>query len=1172
MSKAKSILRTYIEHIRKRAPYGVPETSHYGAMEELFDSVGKTLDPGVFCVTNPSSTGAGIPDGGLFTEDQQGAEMSPHGFNVKPARGVVEAKPLDENVYEIAERRQVQDYLAAYGQVLVTNFYQFLLVRRGDDGRAVPAEFYSLARDADGFLTLPETQITDVHADDLFTFLQLVMLSDAPIVRPLDVAHVLAFYARESKHRIERGDVDLSTLESIRADLESALGIKFEGKDGERFFVSTLVQTLFYGVFSAWALWSASPNSMKTHARFDWRLSQYLLRIPVIQALIAELTKHSRLKRLGLIPVLDWAGAALNRVNRVEFFQVFQAGQAVQYFYEPFLEAFDPQLRKDLGVWYTPPEIVQYMVERVDRVLREELHIEDGLADESVYVLDPACGTGAYLAAVLEHIYRTKSRYYGEEQAAGAVRAAIRNVVGQEPAGRVYGFEILPAPFVVAHLQLGLLLERLGAPLEGREERVGVYLTNALVGWEPGGEMSIRMRQLEQENIDAAHIKQGRKILVVVGNPPYNAFAGTSTPAERIAETEGLVDRYKWGLRETWGVKKYNLDDLYIRFFRIAERCIAEFRSEGVVCYISNFSYLDGDSFVVMREHFLSEFDRIWIDNLNGDSRETGKRTPLGKPDPSVFSTDLNRAGIRKGAAICVMVRRSGTARAENAVVQSRAFWGSAKRQELVDSLSNPTTPPGTESQYEYEVINPTPSNRYCFRPMSVSAEYRTWPLVAEMCAEGPFNGPIERRGNSLIVYEHEQKELLEKLKAYLDSGQVDENIGVIEPRFMRSSGEFVAEKARKLLLQRGVQTSPDKIVRYPFKPFDVRFAYLDARLQPLFSRPSPALLELRSIPGNAFFVTRDHADKPDEGVPLIFSNLVCDYHLLSGEARHFPILVKRMTAQERNAGIQPELFDREGVQSTLRANLSRKTRDYLATLGMTDPDADPEAAAVVWMHALAIGYSPQYLEQNEDGVRSDWPRIPLPDNPGLLRRSAALGKQIAALLNTEENVLHVTSGHIREELRLLGVQQGHHLAVTARWGYLDPRGAVMPGLGDAREREYTPSELAGIEEGAKELSLELDDALRLLGDTTFDVHLNDEVCWSNVPGNVYGYTIGGYQVIKKWLSYRNEDVIGRPLTDAESLQVTHIIRRIAAIVLLQPHLNANYLMIASKAYGWPTG
>src|SRR5258708_28804667 len=172
--------------------------------------------------------------------------------------------------------------------------------------------------------------------------------------------------------------------------------MSFDGAKGDHLFRSTLVQTLFYGVFSAWV----------THAEggggeFNWNGAEWWLHVPMVRALFEKIATPARLRPLGLIEVLDWAASALNRIDRPAFFARFDDARAVQYFYEPFLEAFDPELRRQLGVWYTPTEIVRYMVARVDRVLREELGVPDGLADPRVYILDPCCGTGAYLVDVL---------------------------------------------------------------------------------------------------------------------------------------------------------------------------------------------------------------------------------------------------------------------------------------------------------------------------------------------------------------------------------------------------------------------------------------------------------------------------------------------------------------------------------------------------------------------------------------------------------------------------------------------------------------------------------------------------------------------------------------------------------------------------------------------------
>ena len=264
---------------------------------------------------------------------------------------------------------------------------------------------------------------------------------------------------------------------------------------------------------------------------------------------------------------------------------------AVPYFYEPFLEAFDPDSRKKFGVWYTPAEVVRYMVARVDRALKDDLDITDGLAAENVYVLDPCCGTGAYLAEVLRRIAANLG-----EQGHGAL-TGIR--IKQAATKRVFGFEIMPAPFVVAHLQVGLTMQDLDAPLaEDGSERAGVYLTNALTGWAPRKTKPLPFPELDEERDRAERVKQDTPILVVLGNPPYDGFAGMAMEEERE-----LSDAYR-STRRVRSPEGHGLNEPYVRFFRMAERRIAEKSGQGVVCFISNYRWLDGPSFTGMRERF----------------------------------------------------------------------------------------------------------------------------------------------------------------------------------------------------------------------------------------------------------------------------------------------------------------------------------------------------------------------------------------------------------------------------------------------------------------------------------------------------------------------------------------------------------------------------------------
>lgn len=379
------------------------------------------------------------------------------------------------------------------------------------------------------------------------------------------------------------------------------------------------------------------------------------------------------MKHLGLESHLTRAIKTFNRVDRVLFRSRMTFPDidgettiaAITYFYEPFLEAFDPQLREDLGVWYTPPEIVRYQVQRVHYLLKTELGRPRGL-DPDVLVLDPCCGTGAYLLEVARSI-AAELKKEGDEASLGLELSRAFH-------DRVMGFEILTAPFAIAQLQLYLLLDKLGAPPDAKK-RLAIFLTNALSGWHDADDIKLNFPEMREEFDASQKVKRGAKIIVIIGNPPYDRFTGAAQAeeAELVAHYKGIklseelnrdgsVKRDEFGrikkkqkgdslLYKEFGVRKQLLDDLYIRFIRLAEERIGEAADYGVISYISNSSFLTGRSHPMMRRSLLSNFHAVWIDNLNGDKYRTGKMIPRGLPgagtrDDSAFTTAMDPRGI----------------------------------------------------------------------------------------------------------------------------------------------------------------------------------------------------------------------------------------------------------------------------------------------------------------------------------------------------------------------------------------------------------------------------------------------------------------------------------------------------------------------------------------------
>lgn len=308
----------------------------------------------------------------------------------------------------------------------------------------------------------------------------------------------------------------------------------------------------------------------------------------------------------------------------------------------------------------------------------------------------------------------------------------------------------------------------------------------------------------------------------------------------------------------------------------------------------------------------------------------------------------------------------------------------------------------------------------------------------------------------------------------------------------------------------------------------------------------------------------------------MSFVSALSDDHYLAPDASCIPIRIKKSLSANRR-GYDRALFGNESEKPS--ANLSASAKIYLHAIGVENPDADAERASLLWMHALAIGYSPAYLNENKDGIRQDWPRIPLPVSREVLEESARLGNAVAALLDIDGPVKGVTSGTVRPELRVIGhvekigggrIDPGAgDLDLTARWGHRGKGGVVMPAKGKVVSRDYKPEEREAIRQGSAALGLSDDEMIRRLGQTTYDVFLNGNVCWRNVPENVWGFYIGGYQVIKKWLSYRERGIMGRGLTTDEVREVTGTSRRIAAILLLGPSLDKNYEAAKISPYPW---
>ncbi len=1072
---------------------------------------------------------------------------------------------------------QIGRYLAQTGVVLVANVRAFGLVavKPGTNrakGKPLPTDSRELLEEVELWSSEDALGRGDPVAPEalerLGDLLERAVTEFAPIADPASLARILARQARRAKADLpQRFDAVAPLLE----DYEKALGLAFDEEQGGDFFRSSLIQTAYYGLFAGWTLWHRANDG----SRFEWDRMDRYLRIPFLGKLFYEFKHPDRLAELRLAPHLERAAETLGRVDAEVFFSRFKppdivadaaeehpaAPSALTYFYEPFLEAFDPGLRKELGVWYTPPEIVRYQVRKIDRLLREEFGCPHGFADDRVVVLDPCCGTGAYLMEVVRVIA-------GELHARGD-DALIGHKIREAITQRVLGFEILTAPFVVSQLQIFLALSELGVEPE-RGQRPAVFLTNALTGWQGEDTIKLNFPELMQERDQATRVKREAKIIVILGNPPYNRFAGTA-----MAEEADLVDHYKGIERvekkdrrgkvvlgtdgrpvhvqsgesllyKRWGISKQLLNDLYIRFFRLGEQRIGEKAEYGVVSFISNSSYLTGRSHPIMRESILKNFHEVWVDNGNGDKYRTGKIIPAGQPgagssDQSVFTTATDPRGIQVGTCISTFLkRRLPPSEPQGTPIHYRDFWGraDAKRRALLGSLSldgwseeerrSASARPG--GPRAYTTFTASEATRWIFSPQDLNAGYEAWPDLEELFPLA-FQGVNPNRGLEGSVVDVDREALAKRMERYLGSTAFA-RAQVIAPELAKDRARYDAAAMWKRVRGLGGYCA-EKIVPYLLFPLDSRWLYYEPEGKFLNER---RVEFWENLPANEFLVAVPQPRHISESRPFLSRTLV-DLHAHDRGSVCFPRESSPgALVTERVANLRPETW--------------QALRSAWELTGERNGPSAKRLVSELFRLALAIVNAPSFEEEHRDALAQEWAHLPIPKSRDALARIVQLGDKVATLLDPAADAEPVIDGALgRRVAAAIGV-----LRSTAR-GAPDLRLEIAyfgAAKGRWMERDYTDREPKQPAWGPR----------------TGDLYLNGTTYFENVPERVWSYELGGYAVLKKWLGYRQvARREGRPLTLAEAQHFRSMIQRLAALLTLHAELDAAYEEAARDAF-----
>ena len=1065
------------------------ETPHYGAFTSLMNSVFESLDVDILCNLHPSSSdGRRTPDCGFFSKSRCKDGVAP---GTNPEFGVVELKRPGTDVRKTAESRQVQDYLDTHGMVLVSNYHDFLLVELAGSGDMQERDFVSLAASKEEFWNLAKQprKVNEKDATRLADILYQVSVATSKLSDPKEVARILALYARSTLEKLNADESE--SFHDLQEVLEHGIGTKFEMKNAKEVFRSTLVQTIFYGLFSAWVRNGKNGN-------FDWRGAQYDIPVPVIQGIFEQLTMARRMRDLGLEGIFNRMAETLNRIERRKFLELFRKEEgAIQHFYELFLTEFDPKVRKDLGVWYTPEEIVKYMVERVNTALRTEMGYADGLADDRVYILDPCCGTGAFVTEVLRKINDIHIREKGDNKkvAAGKVKNAALK--------RIIGFEYMTAPLMIAHWQVNDYLEKeIEAPLNYKKKEIPrIHLTDSLIEWDKGNDkalLDILIPELKDERKRVRKVKQGDRVLVIIGNPPYNSkFKPTGEKRE-------LAERYNKRLKAEYGIGKNTLTDSYSLFFSVAEKYIVEKRKKGIICFITNYSYTRREGFVKMRKRLAEGFDKIWIDSLNGEVQNGKSKTPDGKDDPSVFSTKVNPGGVAVGISVGLFAKNSQSR--ELATVQYREFWGQEKRERLLGSLN----PDLMSFNRQYEKTSPSRWNLFRFSKLVRDDSYRSWPTINILRNVVPgkretyITGVSEVRKKALI--DIDKQELIDRMKIYFDKRISWKEFHKLDHRMDITAGRYNAKEAREEALG-NESFDIENIVPYIFKPFDIRWMY------------HPRSSKMMSANQNGFRIYQKHGDGfvasrrekgsiVNEGYPVFFTRCLGGYETASGHPRYFPLVSRKV---DDGGNKISDLFDSRDSETEVLETTPELDR-WFNDLGLRKSCTNQQLEETPLLHALAIAWSPMYLRDNKMNLEVGWPRVPMPTDRLLALESAALGKEVADLLDTENGVVGVTEGSIAKHLRMIGDIKGDDFRLIS--------GKPKATRENSDPEEWSDSERRELEAGFRLIGIEAQRGFELLG-PPMDISLNDSTYWSGVPKMVWDCLIGGHQPVKSWISTR---------------------------------------------------
>ncbi len=954
---AATMLRAYRREVEQTHATGqATEHSYRPALQMLVQDLG---GGGVRALNEPSHVACGAPD---FIVERRGVPI-----------GHIECKDVGANLNLVEKSEQLKRYRGGLPNLILTDYLEFR--------RYVAGELYEAARigrlDGQGAIAVDKDGAEQVRG-----ILDAFFAADPPIVgHPRELAQRMAAKARLLRDGIERilGQEDRSgpLHELLTAYRETLIG----GLAAVE-FADLQAQTATYGLFAA------RCHHEATSGEFTRQAAIFTDTTPFLRDVFGRIAGPGIDDRIAWI--VDDLALLLDRADMAAILADFgsrtRREDPVVHFYEDFLAAYDPQLREVRGVYYTPEPVVSYIVRSVDFLLRDRFALVDGLADTAtvtteasdgkrgtsprVLVLDPAAGTGTFLREAVATIRATI-----EDKGLGG---AWPDYVRDHLLPRLYGFELLMAPYAICHLKLALEIGGVDAGFTMPDgQRLGVFLTNTLEEAHERVAGALFAHEIAREAAGADAVKREKPVMVVLGNPPYSGHS-----ANKGAWITKLIDRYKRDFPELKKPAQAKwLSDDYVKFIRFAQWRI-ECTGEGVLGFVTNHNYLDNPTFRGMRRSLMETFDEIYLLDLHGNSKKK-EGAPDGGKDENVFD-------IQQGVAIGLFVKRVN-ANTGSARLFHGDLWG--ERGAGSDDGKYGWLSANSIETTEWQEITPKPP-QYFFVPRDEEhlEEYdAAWSIPAIFSPNGdPAPGVVTTHDQFAISWTPE--DAVSKVERLLATKSEKDARGIWR---LCSQKQWQYDRAKRELADGSWREHVEPIL---YRPFDIRATVFDRNVA--VHRRERVTRHMQGGSNLGLVTTRQASVEGDYSHAFVSNSAVDNrcFYSSRGIMSLVPLYVYAAQGQEDFGNIRVSNLDRDFVK-TVSSAVGLKfvpdgTGDLAATFGPED----------VFHYIYAILHSPEYRRRYANFLKSDFPRVPMTGNRPLFADLVALGNRLAALHLMEAN------------------------------------------------------------------------------------------------------------------------------------------------------------------------